>query len=251
MCRARSREYRFFRCDGLVCINPEHYARHSDRYRSVLIPNGVDAEAFHPAGETPEQAGPLLPAGSLNRPVVLISGALIQSKGVPEGLEAVARAPEAFLVVAGDGPQRAVVAEAAARYLPGRHALLGSVPREQMPALYRRAHAFLHMSRDEPFGLVYLEAASTGLPLVVHDGAVVRWTLGDGALYVDTRDTAAVAAALQQALDPRVGRPLGRKARDRVTANWTWDVLAAKYRSFFYDLTEGRVPEAARAEEAE
>jgi glycosyltransferase involved in cell wall biosynthesis len=244
MCRAHSREYRFFRCDGLVCTNPEYYTRHRERYRSVLIPNGVDPDVFHPAEETPEPSVFPLPKESAGRRIVLMTSALIPSKRVVEGIEAVARLPEAFLVVAGDGPQRAVVAEAAARHLPSRHALLGSVPREQMPALFRRAHAFLHMSRDEAFGLVYLEAASTGLPLVVHDSAVVRWVLGDGALFVDTQDRTAVADALEQALDPRLGRALGHQARGRVKAGWSWQVLAEKYRSFFHELTGVRCPEA-------
>jgi glycosyltransferase involved in cell wall biosynthesis len=233
MCRAHSREYRFFRCDGLVCTNPEYYALHRARYRSVLIPNGVDPDVFRPADEP--VAGP-----AWGQPTVLMTSALIPSKGVAEGIEAVARVPEAFLVVAGDGPERARVAELAERALPGRHALLGSVPREKMPALFRQAQAFLHMSRDEPSALVYLEAASTGLPLVVHDSEVVRWTLGDGALYVNTRDQAAVAAALRQALDPPVGRALGRQARQRMTAGWSWDKLAAKYRAFFDELLGAR-----------
>jgi glycosyltransferase involved in cell wall biosynthesis len=240
MCRANSREYRFFRCDGLVCTNPEYYARHRDRYKSVLIPNGVDPNVFRPADETPVQSELASSLGNGRQKTVLMTSALIPSKGVAEGIAAVAQVPEAFLVVAGDGPQRARVAELAARDLPGRHSLLGSVPRERMPALFRQAHAFLHVSRDEPSALVYLEAASTGLPLVVHDSPVVRWTLGDGALYVDTRDPAAVAAALRQALDPQVGRALGRQARQRMTACLSWDKLAAKYRAFFHELVEGR-----------
>jgi glycosyltransferase involved in cell wall biosynthesis len=234
MCQAPSREYRFFRCDGLVCTNPEYYARHQGRRRCVLIPNGVDPEVFRPAGATPERDP--LPPGVAGKRVVLMSSALIPSKAVGDGVRAVAEIPDAFLVVAGDGPQRAEVADLASRLLPGRHALLGSVPRERMPALYRRADAFLHMSRDEPSALVYLEAASTRLPLVIHDSAVTRWTLGDTALYADTRATESVAAALRTALDPEVGRALGQKARERVKSSLSWHILAGKYRAFFYEL---------------
>jgi glycosyltransferase involved in cell wall biosynthesis len=81
---------------------------------------------------------------------------------------------------------------------------------------------------------------------VVHDGAVPRWTLGDGALYVDTQDTPAVARAVRQALDPAAGRALGRKARDRMTSGWSWQVLAAKYRAFFYELAGARASQAPR-----
>ncbi len=146
MCRASKREYRFFRCDGLVCTNPEYYARHGDRYRCVLIPNGVDLDVFHPAGDRAEPVA-ALPPDCNGRRIVLMCSALIPSKGVAEGIRAVAQVPEAYLVVAGDGPQRAEAAALAARELPGRHALLGSVPREQMPALFRRACLPAHEPR--------------------------------------------------------------------------------------------------------
>jgi glycosyltransferase involved in cell wall biosynthesis len=243
MCRGQNREYRYFRCDGLVCTNPDYYARHRARHRCVLIPNGVDPDVFRPADGTPESIATPLPAESAGRPIVLMSSALIASKGVPDGIRAVAQIPEAFLVVAGDGPQRAEAAALAARELPDRHVLLGSVPRERMPALFRQANAFLHISRDEPSALVYLEAASSGLPLVVHDSPVVRWTLCDGALYADTHDPAAVADALRRALDPLLARELGRKARERMIGGWTWEVIAAKYRSFFYEVVGARVPQ--------
>ena len=41
-------EYRFFSCDGLVCINPEFFERNKDNWNCRLIPNGVDCERFHP-----------------------------------------------------------------------------------------------------------------------------------------------------------------------------------------------------------
>ena len=132
---------------------------------------------------------------------------MIASKRVVDGVRSVARVPDAFLVVAGDGPDRHRVAEVAALELPGRHLLLGAAPREEMPGLYRRADAFLHMSQDEPSCISYLEAAASGLPLVVHDAPVPRGTLGDAALYANTSDVSDVARAVQRA--PRAGRSGG------------------------------------------
>ena len=109
-----------------------------------------------------------------------------------------------------------------------------------MPALYRRADAFLHMSRDEPSGLVYLEAAATGLPLVVHDNEVTRWTLGESALFTDTSDSVRVADCLREALDPDRVAQLGTSARQRILEGWTWEVLGARYRDFLLELLETR-----------
>lgn len=241
-CQARSREFRHFRCDGLVCTNPVYFERNRGRYPAVLIPNGVDPDVFRPrapgepAGAVPELDG-FDPGG---RRVVLMASAMIASKGVADGVRAAARVEDAFLLVAGDGPERDAVAALARELLPDRHRLLGPLPRDRMPALYRRADAFLHTSRVEPSALVYLEAAATGLPMVVHDRDVTRWTLGDAALYADTADPDAVADALRRALAPDAAATLGAAARRRVLDGWSWEALAGRYRDFFHELLAAR-----------
>jgi glycosyltransferase involved in cell wall biosynthesis len=243
-CQQRDRLSRTFRCDGLVCTNPEYYERNHERHPTVLIPNGVDPDIFRPHRQDEPRAVPdLLPETTLppDARVVLIASAQIPSKRVADGVRAAARVPGAFLAIAGDGPERAEIARLATELLPGRHALLGSVPRDRMPALFRRADAFLHMSQDEPSALVYLEAASTGLPLVVHDSRVTRWTLDDAAAYVDTSDLEAVAATLQPVLAAAgPGSELGARARQRVLDGWSWEVLARRYRAFFDEQRAAR-----------
>lgn len=232
MCRADSREFRTFGCTGLVCTNPDYFERHRSRYATRLIPNGVDPGVFRPAHGAPEPYDPRIPPAVR---VVLMSSALIASKRVGDGVRAVARVPDAFLVVAGDGPERQAVRELAARELPGRHLLLGAVPRAGMPALYRRASAFLHMSQIEPGCISYVEAAATGLPVVAHDTPVTRWTFGGAAVLVNTSDVPAVAGGLRRALAPAAA-DLGRAARRHVLTEWSWAALAGKYRDFMHSL---------------
>lgn len=240
MVRERRREYRCFDCDGLVCTNPEYDQRHRQRFPCALIPNGVDPEVFRPGD--PDSVDSRIPPG---KPVVLIASALIPSKGVLDGIHAVAAIPDVFLLVVGDGPQRAEIAEVATREIPGRHRLLGSVPRSRMPELYRRADVFLHLSRDEPFGIVYLEAAATGLPIVCHDSPTTRWILGESAIFTDTRDHAAIAQGLRDALGPSAKHDLGRAARARVLDGWTWETQADKYLAFMRQVCQGTVPRGA------
>lgn len=234
-CYERKNEGKYFKCDGLVCTNPVYYERNRQRYACALIPNGVDPERFtpRPAGEPVEELAEVGQVGEGR--VVLIASAMIESKDVAGGVRAVSQVPGTFLVVAGDGPERERVAALAQELLPGRHRILGSVARDRMPALFRRADAFLHMSREEPSALVYLEAASTGLPMVVHDWDVTRWTLDDAAVFVDTADVAATAAGLRRVLEPDTARRLGGAARQRVLEGWSWQVLADRYLSFFQE----------------
>jgi glycosyltransferase involved in cell wall biosynthesis len=169
-----------------------------------------------------------------------MASAFSPEKRVPDGVRAVARVPEAFLVLVGDGPQRWGVAALLEELLPGRHLLLGSVPRSRMPSIYRRSDVLLHMRQDEPFGIVYLEAASTGLAVVAHDAPDPRWILGETALYADTSDLDAVADALRRAARPETKRALGEAARRRVERDWTWCRQARRYREFFEGVAADR-----------
>ena len=199
----------------------------------------VDPAEFYPASQRADDpSGGVAPLAAIphDRPLVLMVSALIESKRVAEGVRAVAQVPEAFLLVAGDGPQRQAISQLAAELLPGRHLLLGSISNEYMPALFRRATAFLHMSQIEPFGIVYLEAAASGLPIVAPDLAVPRWILGDSALYAHSQDGRSVARALPGAISPDSGPDIGAAARRRVLADWTWDVQASRYRDFIIEL---------------
>lgn len=239
-CRENRREYRFFSCDALVCTNPEYFERHRHRYPSALIPNGVDSELFTP----PVDVLPFDPDVRRD-PVVLMVSALTDSKAVADGVRAVAQIERARLLIAGDGPCREEVAAAAHQLMPGRCCLLGSVDPALMPQIYRKADVFLHMSRDEPFGIVYLEAAASGLPLVVHDCRTTRWILGDHAIFVNTRQPAEVVNGLQTGLNPVVRCLLSAAGRQRITADWSWQQQAAKYRAFMRQIV-GTSPAAER-----
>ncbi|MFO0875793.1 MAG: glycosyltransferase family 4 protein [Gemmataceae bacterium] len=232
-CRRTNAEFRWFRCDGLVCTNPEYYQRHKEQYQAALIPNGVDPTVYHPGSASTPSPWDL----PRDRPIILIVSAFIASKRVADGIRAAAKVPEAFVAVAGDGPERARIQDLCNELLPGRHRLLGSLPRENMPDLYREADVLLHMSQEEPFGIVYLEGAASGLTVVAHDGPVPRWILGDTALFANTSDLDAVARVLREGIASHRHGDRGHRARQRVLQEWTWDHQAALYRDFLLRLS--------------
>lgn len=162
--------------------------------------------------------------------------ALIPSKRVAEGVMAVAKVPKTFLVVAGDGPERDRISQLAQELLPSRHVLLGSIPRSETPSLYRQMDVFLHMSQDEPFGIVYLEAGSSGLPIVAHDQPVTKWILGDCGIFCDTNNLDEVAFGISKAIDANETEHLGRQTRVRIEQEWTWEIQSEKYLKFFHNV---------------
>ena len=220
-------EPRFFSCDGLICTNPIYFERNRERWKSTLIPNGVDPARFHPGPERKAELG--LPT---DRPVVLMVSALEPGKRVIEAMRAVSEVPDAFLVVAGDGPLRAEVDRLAEEILPGRF-MRSTFRHEQMPDLYRSADLFLHTKIRESFGNVYVEALSCGTPIVAHDDEVTRWILGEHAVLVDTEFKEKLAEAIGTAL---LGSKSGTEASQWAHERYSWEVVASRYAKFFEDV---------------
>lgn len=224
-------EYRLFGCEGLVCTNPDYFERNYLRWPSALIPNGIDVNRFCPG--SPERGKFGLP---LDRPIILMVSALIPSKRVGDGILAVSRLPDAHLVVAGDGPLRDDIRRMADELLPDRFTRL-SIAGHEMPLLYRSADVFLHLSKEESFGNVFIEAMACGLPIVGHDTARLRWIVGDDEFLTDTTDSAAVTAQLTSARSSSVTQRLARIER---SLDFSWTKIAAKYRTFFESVVSGQ-----------
>jgi|SRR5579862_8907473 len=220
-------EYRFFGCEGLVCTNAEFFKRNRDKWRSRLIPNGVDNERFLPGPSHRDEFG--LPRDRL---IVLMVSALITSKRVGAGIEAVSKIANAHLVVAGDGPLRQTIEADAARLLPNRFTRLSVTP-DKMPALYRSANVFLHMSMNESSSLAFLEAMACGIPVVAHESPQMRWIAGDDEYLLDTENLAAVAGLIARASDAEPDRKQRRLAK---VADFSWKKLATQYREFFQEI---------------
>jgi glycosyltransferase involved in cell wall biosynthesis len=228
---AGNREYRFFGCDGIVCINPDFYENNKTRWNAVLIPNGVDTARFRSAVGDRLRFG--LPAG---KKIVLMVSAFIASKRVDKAIEVVSRLPDIHLAVAGNGPERDHILSLAQKLLPGRFTNM-TLSAQDMPALYHSADAFLHMSKAEAFGNVYIEALASGLPVVAHDIPRHRWVVGETGFYANTDDVDATAKALSDALGAS-----GNKRDERIaaTAKYDWSLIAEKYERFFETLIAPR-----------
>ena len=221
-------EYRFFDCDGLVCINPDYFETNRGQWNCALIPNGADLERFRPCKGDAAEFG--LPS---DKKIILMVSAFIPTKRVADAVRAVAEIDDAFLVVAGDGPLRDEVQSLAEELLPGRFKRL-TLTAPEMPKLYNAADAFLHMSLFESFGNVFVEAMACGLPVVGHDTARLRWIVGEEEYLCDTEDRAQLVGSIRAALSAGQ-RPLNENLK-----RFSWTAIADQYRAFIAETLSSR-----------
>lgn len=194
------------------------------------FPNGVDTTRFSP-GPTPS-AHP--------EPTLLFVGRLARQKGVDVLLDALGllRAHRWRLVIAGDGPERdALSAQTAALGLASRVDFRGWVQREELPALYRSAEAFVFPSHDEGMPNVVLEAMASGLPIVATRVPGNDELVRDNGALVAAGDAPAFAAALAPLLsDPALRQTLAARSRALAVEKYSWSVPAGQYERLFADI---------------
>lgn len=231
---ATNSEYRYFGCEGLVCTNPDAYERNKDRWRCQVIPNGVDCSRFTPGAALRKEFN--LPEDRL---IVLMVSALIPSKRVELGIEALKHIPNAHLFVAGDGPLRQTIDEAGARLLPGRFTRVSVTP-DRMPAVYRATDVFMHLSKEEPFGNVFIEAMACGKPIVAQDSSRVRWIVGDDEFLFGHDDPAEIAACIKRAAKDS---PARAPARAKKAEAFSWTKVGEQYRRFLQEVVSSRAGE--------
>lgn len=231
--RLNIREWRYFSCDGLVCTNLEYFEQHKQKWFCRLITNGVDPNLFSPSRVNRASFG--LPH---DVPLALMVSALIPSKRVAEGIKAASQVDGLHLLVCGNGPEREAIKTLGHQLMPERF-YLRQFPFEQMPDIYRSADVFLHMSMDEPFGNVYIEALATGLPIVAHDAPTTHWILENTSTLVDTTDSARTSAALREALKQRSPEHI-KERRALVNRRFTWQRIGQMYYEFITEVHRQR-----------
>jgi phosphatidylinositol alpha-1,6-mannosyltransferase len=215
--------------------------RHADRLQR-LAP-GVDATLFRPALGDARRAE----LGLADRPVIVCVSRLMPRKGqdtLIRALPAVRRqVPDATLLLVGGGPSRNRLRSLVESLgLADSVVLTGSVPWLDLPSYYGAGDVFAMPCRTrlggvdvEGLGIVFLEAAACGLPVVAGDsgGAPDAVREGETGYVVDGRDVPALAERLVTLLaDPVRARAMGAAGRAWVEQEWSWQRATATLRGY-------------------
>ncbi|OYD82089.1 glycosyltransferase family 4 protein [Azospirillum brasilense] len=158
-------------------------------------------------------------------------------------LDAAAALLEAPVVAAGplDGP--------GGNHRVLRHArALGRLDAASVAAWLARAPVFASTALYEPFGLTVLEAAQAGCALVLSDIATFRELWDGAALFVEPRDSAALAATIRRLLDdPAEAGRLGEAARLKA-GQYGMESMASGMRSLYRSVLARHTPTPSRKE---
>ncbi|MEX3008915.1 glycosyltransferase family 4 protein [Hoeflea sp. TYP-13] len=138
------------------------------------------------------------------------------------------------LIIAGEGPERANIAELLRFAGSDRVKFVGSVAHEDMFALMDSSDIFVWPGIGEAIGLVYLEAQARGMPVVALNTAGVPLVVSDGVggTLLPVGDTGAYAAAIARLLDDRrLREELGAGGRRYVHEHHNVTSVAATFKS--------------------
>ncbi|HYQ92579.1 MAG TPA: glycosyltransferase family 4 protein [Candidatus Competibacteraceae bacterium] len=208
-----------------------------------IVYNGVNYHAFdgfiHPA-EVKARYG-IAPLA----PTIFSPGRMTLQKGMDLLVEAVplvlASYPEAKFIISGSGPEKeAVVRRAHEIGVAGSMVFLETLPRGQYIDLIRAVDMVVVPSRNEPFGIVVLEAWAAGKPVVATlAGGPREFIWHDVNGFLVTTDPGGLAHGIGSLLaDHDHCRALGANGRRAVEDQFNWDTIAA-YTEGVYHVARG------------
>lgn len=201
--------------------------------RIIVHHAGVDLDLFRPAGRDTAKA-----ALGVDGPLLVSVGALIPLKGQSLAIAALDLIPDATLILAGDGPERAGLERQAAPY-GSRVRFLGNRPHGELPALLAAADAMVLPSEREGLANVWIEALACGTPIVVPDVGGAREVVDRPAAgRLVERNPEAIAEAVESILaDPPAAEEV-REAAER----FSWERNKSELFDHLAAIAGGRGP---------
>lgn len=196
---------------------------------TITIHNGINAELFLALKfhrSTPD------------RRLILSIGKFEAKKGQDVLIEAFATIapnyPDANLALVGATDEalprlRAIVTRLG---LAERIQFFADVPHDEIGGFFSQATVFALPSRQEPFGIVILEAGAYSVPVVASRVGGVPEILSDGetGILVAPDDPVALASGIRTLLDsPTMAKAMGDRLHDHVIRNFTWTSAYRKY----------------------
>jgi len=209
------------------------------RQKVSVIPLGIDESTY-----TKESDGGIFNRSGINtdEPYFLFLGVLRYYKGLHLLIQAAAKT-KAQIVIAGSGPEYAKLQAQVKVSNLTNVIFTGQVTEQEKVALLKQCYALVLPShlRSEAFGMVLVEAAMFGKPMISCEiGTGTSYVNQDGetGLVVSHDDATALAHAMGELLrDESLVQQMGQAARKRYETNFSGDVMGKAYQSIYNELS--------------
>lgn len=248
--RIRSAEWEgTYVADRVICVSKTlgeevHTLYNVPKDKIVCIYNGVDASRYDPpvnVSRTREAVGV-----GVDDPMVLFAGRLTWQKGPDILVDAIPRVldahPRAKFVFAGDGDMRPGLEDrSASSGIASSTRFLGFRKGQELVGLFKSADVVCVPSRNEPFGIVILEAWSASRP-------VVATNIGGPREFVHHRYNGMTSDAVGGQIsdnvnflidDRDVALEMGRNGRREVVNKFSWTGAALATEGVYRSLVSG------------
>ena len=236
-------------CADAICVScteeesdfRKHYGNPPGRIE--IVAPGVEHAFFAPGDKRGARHALNLPSG----PVLLFVGRIQPLKGVDVAVRALAelRRPDALLLVVGGASGLDGNAEVARVMnlidelgVRDQVRFVEPQPHHILSTYYRAADIVVVPSRSESFGLVALEAAACGIPVVASGVGGLLTLVDDGltGFLIAGRDPSMFADRIRRILDdPVLAASMSVRAAERAR-RYTWSYAAARLRRVYADL---------------
>jgi glycosyltransferase involved in cell wall biosynthesis len=184
---------------------------------------------------------------------------MVEKKGVRYLIEAMPQVcqatPQATLTLVGDGPERPALEKLVQQLgLASKVRFTGSILNEHLKEHYAQADIFVAPSiRDragdtEALGVVILEAAASGTPIVATNVGGIPDIVVDGqtGLLAEPANPESLAnAILRLHRNPALASKLAANARELVESRFSWESVVDRFDTLFRQLLEQRAGELA------
>jgi len=197
-----------------------------------VIPNGIETNLFKPHANTKENNGELK---------LITVSRLIRRKGIDQLLAALARIQDKSikLLVVGTGSQENHLKNLCKDlHLNNAVEFYGYCPRERLPQLYDKSDVFILPSLAESFGMVFVEAMASSLPIIAaKTGGVVDLVKKENGILVQPGNIEEIKKAIvtmKNSYDMRV--TMGKANRKRVIEHYSWKSVTQKYLEIYQTL---------------
>lgn len=189
-----------------------------------VIYNGVDDHFLHNEEEYES-----------SRPYFLYVGNRRKNKNIPAMLTAFAQAriPDDFIFCLSGTTDAGLETLINSLGIQKRIRFLGFIPEEELPKLYKGAHATLFVSQMEGFGLPVIESMASGTPVLTSNTSSLPEIAGNAALCVDPNDPSAIRAGIEKLINDQTfyiqcitkGLDRAKEFSWNTTAQVTWDTI--------------------------